>query len=182
LFDLSTVASVGKDVFVDSWVNITRPHLVSIGSHTAIDWGFHCTVAATIGDYVHIGPFVTAIGGAEGRLTLGHFAAVAAGVRLICGGDEHAGYGLVGPTIPERFQDRLILAPITLEPMASVLTNAVIMPGVTVSIGSVVGAGSIVTKTTRPWTMYLGSPARPVKERPRERMLAHAAELGYEID
>ncbi len=34
----------------------------TIGDHTAIDKGFYCTTQLIIGNYVHIGPYVTIIG------------------------------------------------------------------------------------------------------------------------
>jgi acetyltransferase-like isoleucine patch superfamily enzyme len=49
----------------------------------------------------------------------------------------------------------------------------------TLAEGSVVGSCALVTQTTEPWTIYYGVPARPVKTRPSERMLAAAKALGY---
>jgi galactoside O-acetyltransferase len=45
--------------------------------------------------------------------------------------------------------------------------------------GSVIGANSLVTKSTEPWTIYVGSPAKPVKARPKEKMIEYARRLGY---
>jgi galactoside O-acetyltransferase len=53
------------------------------------------------------------------------------------------------------------------------------MPGVTIAEGSVIGACSLVTKDTEPWTIYMGVPARAVKIRKKEKMLQYAKELGY---
>jgi acetyltransferase-like isoleucine patch superfamily enzyme len=39
------------------------------------------------------------------------------------------------------------------------------LPGVTLSEGCVIGANSVVTKTTEPWTIYVGNPAKPTKKR-----------------
>jgi len=58
----------GSDVFIDKNVNITKPELVNIGNHVAIDYGFHCTTQLDIGDYSHIGPHVSCIGGKDGLL------------------------------------------------------------------------------------------------------------------
>jgi galactoside O-acetyltransferase len=49
--------------------------------------------------------------------------------------------------------------------------NSVILPGVTIGEGAVVGANSLVTEDCKPWTMYVGSPAKPIKSRPQERIL-----------
>ena len=53
------------------------------------------------------------------------------------------------------------------------------MPGVTLGEGSVVGANSVVTKNTEPWTVYYGSPAKPVRKRDKETVLKYANEMGY---
>ena len=39
-----------------------------------------------------------------------------------------------------------------------------ILKGVTVGEGAVVGAGSVVVKDVRPWTIVGGNPAREIKE------------------
>lgn len=40
--------------------------------------------------------------------------------------------------------------------------GAIIIPGVVLAEGCVIGAGAVVTKSTKPYTMYLGTPARPI--------------------
>jgi dTDP-4-amino-4,6-dideoxy-D-glucose acyltransferase len=180
--DAKAFARIGDDVRFGINVDIRRPQLVSIGSHVAIDTGAYITTAAEIGDYVHIGPYVTVIGGPEARLTMGRFTALAAGARVICGSDRFMGEGLTGPaSIPDEYKDKMELAPVALEDFAVAGTNAVIMPGVTLAQGSVVSACSLVARDTEPWTVYGGVPARPLKTRPRERMLRYAAQMGYVI-
>lgn len=179
-FDRTQLKSCGEDVVISSQVEIKRPQLVSIGHHVAIDSGFYCTVAAEIGDYIHIAPYVTAIGGAQGFLKLGHFSTLAAGTRIVCVSDEHHGEGLVGPVIPDKYRDRLVSAPVIIERFANVGTNVVILPGVTLGEGCVIVSCSMVTQSTQPWTIYSGIPARPVKLRPKDKMLAMATQMGYQ--
>ena len=180
-FDYASLKSVGTDVVISPNAEIRRPDMVSIGSHVAIDTAY-ITTAAGIADYVHVGPYVTVIGGPKARLTMGHFTNLAAGARVICGSDRFMGDGLIGPaSIPDAYKDKMKLAPVVLEDFANVGTNAVIMPGVTLAQGSVIGAGSLVTHSTEPWTVYVGVPAWPLKARPREQMLRYAAEMGYVI-
>jgi galactoside O-acetyltransferase len=62
---------------------------------------------------------------------------------------------------------------------ANIGSNSVIMPGVTLGEGSVVAACTFVNRDTEPWTIYAGVPARPIKLRRRDLMLAHAKSLGY---
>jgi acetyltransferase-like isoleucine patch superfamily enzyme len=42
--------------------------------------------------------------------------------------------------------------------------RAIILKGVTIGEGSVVGAGSVVTKDVPPWTIVAGNPARIIRE------------------
>jgi acetyltransferase-like isoleucine patch superfamily enzyme len=178
-YNYNLLQSIGEDSFISANVEIRRPQMVSVGSHVAIDTGFYLTTQAQIGDYIHIAPYVTCIGGATTKLTLNHFTTIAAGSRIICASDEHLGAGLIGPTIPDKYRDKVFFGNVVFEMFASIGTNVVVMPGVTLGEGSVVGANSFVTKNTEPWTIYVGSPAKPVKIRPKEKMIAFAKELGY---
>ena len=55
------------------------------------------------------------------------------------------------------------------------------MPGVTFGEGAILGANSLALKSLEPWTIYVGSPAKPIKIRKKELILQHAKELGYEF-
>jgi acetyltransferase-like isoleucine patch superfamily enzyme len=180
VYDNVQFHSCGADVRVDDWVRITRPELVDIGSHVAIDFGFYCSVRMTIGDYVHISPHVSVVGGIDGFLAIDSFITISSGSRLVCNGETFSGEGLVGPFIPKEFRDRLKCAPIRMERFSSVASNAVILAGCALAEGSVVGAGSVLTKSTEPWTVYAGVPARPIKKRPADIMKAFARKMGYE--
>ena len=178
-FDYSLLKSCGSDVFISAQVEIRRPHLVTVGNHVAIDTGFYLTTEAVIGDYTHIGPYITAIGGERSKVVVGDFSTIAAGSRLIAGSDRFLGEGFTSVTVPKQFRDEVIFSTIVLERFVGVGTNVVIMPGVTLGEGCVIGAGALVTKNTEPWTIYTGVPSLYVKVRKREKLLAFAKELGY---
>lgn len=179
-FDVSRLRSVGSDVYIGDNVDIRRPALVSIGNHVAIDNGFYITTAAEIGNYIHIAPYVTVIGGEKGLLKMGNFTNISAGGKIICGSDAFLGDGLItAPGIPEEYRDRLIIEPVIFEDFANVGAGVTILPGVILAEGSVIGAGSLVNKSTEPWTIYIGSPAKPYKARKKEKMIEFANQLGY---
>lgn len=181
-YDYQLLKSVGTDVLINAQVEIRRPNLVTIGDHVAIDFGACITTAAEIGDYVHISPHVTVIGGGAAMLIMRHFTNLAAGCRVVCGSDRFLGEGLIGSAaIPDQYKDKMKLAPIVLENFANVGSNAIIMPGVTLAVGSVVGAGALVTKNTQPWTIYAGTPARAVRARPKDTMIRYARAMGYDL-
>jgi acetyltransferase-like isoleucine patch superfamily enzyme len=169
----------GDDVRIDDHVQITRPHLVDIGDHVAIDFGFYCSTQLKIGDYVHISPHVSVVGGEAALLEIDSFITISSGSRLICGGETFSGEGLVGPFVPPQYRDTLKVAPIRLRRFCGIASNVVVFAGCDVAEGSVVGAGSVLTSSTEPWTIYAGVPARPIKKRRSDLMKAYAKKMGY---
>lgn len=59
----------------------------------------------------------------------------------------------------------LVSAPITLGAYSWVCARATVQPGVSLGEGAVLGLGSIATKNLDPWAVYVGIPARKIKER-----------------
>lgn len=51
------------------------------------------------------------------------------------------------------------------EPQVWICARAIVLPGVRCLAGSVLGAGSVATRTMDAWTVYAGNPARAVRPR-----------------
>jgi acetyltransferase-like isoleucine patch superfamily enzyme len=165
----------GIDLFVDKTAVIKKPDLVEVGAHVAIDVGVYLSTQAKIGDYVHIAPYVCIIGGKDSKLVMGDFSGIAAGSKIICGSDDFT-KGMTNPQIPLKYKHTKFTT-VTIEKYACIGVNSIIMPGVTIAEGSVIGAGSVVTKSTEPWTVYVGSPAKPVKIREKEEIIKFGDEI-----
>jgi acetyltransferase-like isoleucine patch superfamily enzyme len=168
--------SLGDDVFIHDLAIIKHPTLSIIGSHNAIDNGVTISTELIMGDYIHIAPYVVVIGGKKSKLVLNDFSFVASGTKIVCGSEDYTGTGLVGPTIPEEYR-KLTYSTVTFEKYAGCGVNCSIMPGVTLAEGSILGANSLLTKDTEPWTIYVGSPAKPVKIRDRGKIIEYASKL-----
>lgn len=54
---------------------------------------------------------------------------------------------------------------VTIEDNVWIGANAIILPGIHIGTGSVIGAGSVVTKNIPPFSVALGNPAKVVKKR-----------------
>ena len=171
----------GEDFYINEITSISRPELVKIGNHVAIDFGFVCTTGLEIGDYVHISPHVSVIGGKKTSLYVEDFCFISTGARMICGSELFHGDGLIGPLIPDTYKDIQLLEPIVLKRFSGVCANSVVMPGVTMGEGSILGANSFLKESTEPWTIYAGSPAKPLRKRKKIKMYRYARELGYEF-
>lgn len=178
---ISSIKRCGENVYINQHVNITRPNLFSVGNHIAIDYGFHCTTSVELGDYTHIGPHVTCIGGNDGKLTTKGFNNIMAGARIICGSDRFDDSGLFGALIPEDLKGKQIIKEIVIEEFANVGTNAIVMPGSRLRTGVLLTAGSLLIGDTEEWGVYKGNPAKLVKKIDGNKIIKNAKKLGYEF-
>lgn len=167
----------GIDVRISPHALIIRPELVEIGDHVAIDAFTVITTALSLGRYIHIASHCSVIGGRDGKFVMGDFSSLAAGCRIICSTDDYSGVALNGATIPMEFR-HIKSTVVTIHRFASMATNVVLFPGVTIGEGASVGAGSIVTQDLEPWGIYVGSPPRRIGTRSNDTILAYAAKLG----
>jgi acetyltransferase-like isoleucine patch superfamily enzyme len=172
----------GHDVYISTSAEITRPEFCKVGNHVAIDSFFYCTTQLIIGDYVHISPQVAVIGGKTAVLEVEDFCFLSVGSKYVCGSETFRGHGLIGPLIPNEYKDQQKIEPIVLKRFSGVLANSVVLPGVTMAEGSVLGASSLLTSDTEPWTVYVGNPARPIRIRPSQTAYEYAKQLGYMYD
>ncbi|MDO9355520.1 MAG: acyltransferase [Solirubrobacteraceae bacterium] len=169
-------ASCGRDVTIYELVRILGADAMHVGDHVIIDDFVFIDGRAgmTIGARVHIAGFVSIIG--QGETVLGDFSFISAGSRLVTGTDAFDGSGLVGPSVPDDLRN-VTRGRIEIGRHAGLGSNVVVHPDVVIGEGCVVGSGSVVTRSLPPWTVCVGSPARPVKDRPSERILALEADL-----
>jgi acetyltransferase-like isoleucine patch superfamily enzyme len=171
---------IGNDVVVDSTAKFKREELVKIGNHVAIDHGFYCTTALEVGDYVHISPYVTCIGGAYGKFTAKGFNNIMAGARIICSSDRFDETGLFGSMIPKELKGTQVTKPVVMEEFSNIGTNAVVLPGSTLRKGVLLAVGSVLMGDTEEWGVYRGNPAKLVKKINPKKIIENAIKLGYE--
>lgn len=171
--------SVGIDVILDSDIVIKQKNNCIISNHVAIDKGFYCTTQLFIGDYVHIGPYVTIIGGKNAQFTAKGFNNIMAGARVICGSDRFDDSGLFGAMIPQELKGKQILQPIIMEEFSNIGTNAIVLPGSRLKKGVLLTAGSLLLGDTEEWGVYKGTPAVLVKKINGAKAIDNAKKLGF---
>ena len=153
---------MSKDIFIHKDAEFKIEPI--LGDHIAIDKGVYCTVNATIGDYTHISPYVTIIGGKTGEFISKGFNNIMAGARIICGSDRFDDSGLFGAMIPKEYKGRQIIEPVVMEMFSNIGTNAIVLPGSTLREGVLLTAGSLLMGDTEAWGVYKGNPAVLVKK------------------
>jgi acetyltransferase-like isoleucine patch superfamily enzyme len=173
-------AQVGQDVQIWPQAKIISPEVISIGDSVIFDdfvllMGGRSTI---LGSFIHISSFTSVIGG--GELVMEDFTTLSSGIRLFTGTDDFLGGSLVNSAVPHPY--RLpIRTFVHIKKHAVVGANSVVLPGVTIGEGVAIGANSLVNKDCEPWTIYYGSPARPMRSRPKEKILELEAQLRKDL-
>jgi acetyltransferase-like isoleucine patch superfamily enzyme len=173
-------AHVGQDVIIWPMAKIVSPEVISIGDSVIIDdfvfiMGGKRTI---IRSFVHIGSFTSITGG--GEFIMEDFAGLSGGIRVYTGNEDYLRGSLTNPAVPHPYRVP-IRSFVHIEKHAIIGANTVILPGVTIGEGVAIGANSLVKEDCEPWMIYVGSPVKPLRPRPRERILELEALLRREL-
>jgi len=164
-------ADLGSNVFISNKVSIYNPGKIRIGSNVRID--DFCILSAgeggiDIGNYVHISCYACLIG--KANIKLHDYVAVSIKASIFSNTNDFSGDFL--PTykeieIPSMAENlvKTISEPVVLETHTGLGAHSIVMPGVTVKIGTAIGAMSVVYEDLNSWGIYVGNPARFVKKR-----------------
>lgn len=160
---------LGVNVKISDKASIYNPELMEVGDHTRID--DFCVISGKVilGRNVHVAIFCN-IGGGEMGVTLDDFSGLAYGCHVFAQSDDYSGRTLTNPTVPDKYKNET-KSPVLIKRHSIVGTCSVILPGVTLEEGTSIGAMSLVTKSTEPWTVYFGIPAKRLKTRRRELLV-----------
>jgi len=160
---------LGRNVKISDKAVVYNPEQVEIGDHSRID--DFCVVSGkvTIGRNVHIAVFCNLAGGSEG-ITMDDFSGLAYGCHVFSQSDDYTGRTLTNPTVPAKYKHERKAA-IHIGRHCIIGTSSLVFPGVYLAEGCSVGAMAMVTKSTEPWGVYTGTPARRVKERKQDLLV-----------
>ena len=157
---------LGVNVKISDKASIYNPELMEVGDYTRID--DFCVISGKVilGRNVHVAIFCN-IGGGEVGVKLDDFSGLAYGCHVFAQSDDYSGRTLTNPTVPDKYKNET-KSPVLIKRHSIVGACSVILPGVTLEEGTSIGAMSMVTKSTEPWTIYFGIPAKRLKTRRRE--------------
>jgi len=74
---------------------------------------------------------------------------------------------MTNSTVPKEYKSEYIQE-VVLKKQSIVGAGSIIMPGVILAEGTSVGAMSLVLKSTVPWGIYVGNPAKRLKDRKKD--------------
>ncbi len=157
---------LGKNIKVSDKASIYNHNQITIGDNSRIDDFCVLSGKISIGRNVHIAVFCNIAGGEKG-VFIDDFAGLAYGVQVFSQSDDYSGKTLTNPTVPDEFK-RELKKEVIICRHSIIGTNSVIFPGVTISEGTAIGAMTMVSKSTDPWSMYFGVPAKKIKDRKKD--------------
>lgn len=117
------------------------------------------------------------------HLSIGSFCSVASGVVFILGGNHNMSSISTFPFRHFLYGDSseaITKGEIIIEDDVWIGTNSIVLSGVTIGQGSVVAAGSVVTKSFPPYSVIGGNPAKLIKKRLSDDMINEAVLLNYQ--
>lgn len=160
--------SYGENVLISRKTSIYGAGNITIGNNVRID--DYCILSGhiSIGSNIHISAYV-ALYGASG-IILEDYTGISPKSTIYSAIDDFSGNYLIGPIHPSE-STNVQGGTVKIEKYSQIGCNSVIFPNLTIKEGSVVGAMSIVKKSTQPWGIYAGIPAKRIKE--RSKLLLH---------
>ena len=166
--ELKTIgfAQIGEDVNISRRAAIYSPQNISIGNHVRIDDFVFLSggKGITIGDYVHIAVSSCLYG--KFGIEIGNYVNISSKVNIFSTSDDYSGEYMTGPLIDSKYTHD-IGGLVRLEDHVIIGSGSVILPGVTLAEGTAVGSMSLIKKSTAPFTIYAGIPAKKIKDRNR---------------
>jgi len=161
---------LGKNIRISTKASIYNPELIEIGDNSRIDDFCIISGKVVIGRNVHIAPFCLIAGGEEGVI-LEDFTTLAYNVIVFTRSDDYSGQTLTNSTIPWKYRYLTVKKSVIIKKYSIIGTKSVIFPGVVIEEGTAVGAMSLVNKSTEPWGIYVGIPAKRIKDRKRDLLI-----------
>ena len=157
---------IGNNVKISDKASIYNFDQISIDDNSRID--DFCVVSGkvTIGKNVHITPMCLVAGGEKG-IIFEDFTTIAYGVQIFTQSDDYSGKTMTNSTIPKEYKNEY-KKKVVIKKYSIVGAGSIIMPGVTLAKGTSIGAMSLVLKDTKPWSIYVGNPAKKIKKRNKD--------------
>lgn len=115
-------------------------------------------------------------------LEIGNYCSIAEGVKFILGGNHYI-KELSNFSFRYFFEDPYLKpesnGPIKVEDGVWIGTDAIILSGIKLGQGSIVAAGSVVTKDTAPYSIVGGNPAKFIKYRFPDQMIKKLVKMDH---
>lgn len=157
---------LGNNVKISTRASIYDCDKIEIYDNSRIDDFCVISGKVSIGKFVHITPLCLVAGGEKG-IIFEDFTTLAYGVKVFTQSDDYSGETLTNSLIPKKYKNEF-KKEVIIKKHSIIGAGSVIMPGVILAEGTSVGAMSLVLSSTQPWSIYVGVPAKKLKNRKKD--------------
>ena len=157
----------GENVNISNDVIFYNPQNIIIGNNVRID--SHCILIAgkdtkiIIGNNVHISAGCYFFGGG-GNIIMEDYTGTSSRTAIYTASDDYTEGYMTNPTVDEKYK-KIKSGDVVLKKHTIVGSGSTILPGVTLEFATSVGAHSLVNKSSKPFDLLFGSPAKFIKKR-----------------
>lgn len=155
---------LGENVLISRKTSIYGAGNISIGNNVRIDDFCILVGRITLGNYIHLAPYVSIHGTGGGSVTMRDFSALSSYTAVYAASDDYSGEAFTNPTVGEEYE-KIIHSDILIEKHAITGLHSVILPNSYLAEGVALGAMCLVCGKTEPWSIYVGIPGRKLKDR-----------------
>lgn len=162
----------GEKVRISRKASIYGTSQISIGDNVRIDDFVILSGRIQIGSFIHLGAYSSLFG--KYGILMQDFSSVSSRVTVLSASDDFSGEYLTNSPVIDSVYCNTVGSEVVFERHANVGTGSTIMPGVHLAEGTVIGAMSLVTANTEPWTVYFGIPCRAINTRRKDLLKLEA--------
>lgn len=160
------IKKYGKNVLIGRHAILYHPERLTIGHDVRIDDFTILSGNITLHNYIHISHFCGLYGGQAG-IEMFDFSGLSSKVTIYGESDDYSGNSLTNPMIPCQYKPYEVSAKVKIEKHSIIGAGSIILPGTVIAEGSSIGSMSLCVKSTLPWTINVGIPAKLLKKRER---------------
>lgn len=162
---LLQLKSYGENVKISRFARFYQPELIEIGNSVRIDDFCILSGNITLCNFIHISAY-TAMYGKFG-ITINDYSGISPRCTIFSASDDFSGNYMIGPTIPEEYTN-VTGSPVIINKHCQIGAGTIILPSVCINEGTVVGAMSLVATSLEEWSIYVGIPAKKIKNRSKK--------------
>ena len=154
---------IGENVLLSRKASVYSPELIKIGNNVRIDDFCILSGRIVLGNYIHIAAYSALYGGDSG-VFIDDYSNISSRVTIYSISDDYSGESMTNPMIPDKYKN-VTSKPVHIEEHVIIGTNSVVMPGVTLKIGSSFGAYSFIKNDSDEWSINIGIPSKKIRNR-----------------
>ena len=159
--------SYGNNVLISRYARLYSPQRITIGDNVRIDDFCILSGEITLGSHIHISPYVALYGSRS--VEFEDYTGISAHSVIYSAMDDFSGNYLVGSVHPDELTN-VTGGKVLVKKFSQIGVNCVVFPNLTLGTGVAIGACSLVTKSLDEWGIYIGVPAKRIKDRNRYMM------------